>query len=1479
MKPFQSLRASALFAVLALATVHPTADTITQPVPFTQNWTNTGLITTNNDWSGVPGIVGYSGIGLTAVTGADPQTLLAPGTLALNVLADQTAPNSLSTGGVAEFHLANPTIALNGSGTANAPHLVLSVNTTGTFNVRVAYQLRDLDGSADNAVSPIALQYRIGDTGNYVNVPAGFVADASEGGTATKVTAVDAALPEDAQNAPLIQIRIITADAAGSDEWIGIDDIAVTGLPTPIPTNPAGLGSATPSIVSLGANTLLAVQVSAGLNPASTGVSVTADLSSIGGAANQPFFDDASHGDAVAGDNRFSFLATVDPATPPGGTVIPATIADGEDRSGFATISLNVFVPITSVTISQVYGGGGNAGATYTHDFVELYNRSAFAVDLAGWSVQYASSAGVTWQTTPLAGVMQPGTHFLVQEAAGAGGTQALPVPDSIGSIAMAATAGKVALVAAGGALSGACAQGPAVVDFVGYGAANCFEGTAPAPAPGNASADIRLGGGGTDTNNNAADFSVGAPTPRNSGSRPIGVGSATPAFVDSGDTSLLRVTVTPGAFPTSTGLSVTADLTSTSPTGAASQPFYDDGTHGDVTAGDLVFSFSAVISGTEGAKTITATVNDVEGRSSQTVFAVTIQPAPIAIHSIQGPGSQSGYVGQVVSTTGIVTAIRSSSFYIQVPDGQDDGDPNTSEGLLVFRAPVGLSVGDFVRVTGRVVEFVPSADAQSPPITELANDSNVAVLAAAQPLPQPVTLLPSLTLPGGDFEQLERFEGMRVRADITAVSGTSAFRRTEAEEAAATSVSNGDFFAVITGVPRPMREPGLEPDQPIPAGSPCCIPFFDGNPERLRVDSDGQSGGQRIEIVAGQTIAGLVGVLDYGFRSYTIVPDPQPWIPGGRGTALAVPEPSANEFTVAAFNMERFFDTVDDPAIDDAVLTPAAFETRLAKASLTIRNVLRMPDILGVEEVENVSALETLAARINTDAVTAGQGSPLYQARLFEGNDPGGIDSGVLVKTARVDIVSATQEGKTATYTTPANVQALLNDRPPVVVVADIRKDGASPFRVTVIVNHLRSLSGIDGSDAARIRAKRRAQAEFLANLIQQRQGANPADRIISIGDYNAFPFNDGYVDVVGTIKGEPTPADQVVLASADLVDPNLTSLGDTLADERYSFVFDGNAQALDHILVNSAARARFSRMQYARVNADFPESLRGNATRPERLSDHDVPVAFFTLPGAPVVTLNGTSPMTVEAATTFTDPGAIAVDEELGTWTVAGVGTVNTFVVGTYTLTYTATNGFLTTSVTRIVNVVDTTAPVITLSGGSPITLEAGSPWIDPGATASDTRAGDLTAAIVVSGAVNNTVVGPNTILYAVTDGYNTATATRVVNVVDTTAPTLSNIVATPSVIATVNHKMVDVTLQYTATDVTGTPSCSVGVTSNEPINGPDDGNTNVDWQVLDATHVRVRAERSGSGTGRLYTLTVTCRDGSGNAATKAASVLVPK
>ena len=181
------------------------------------------------------------------------------------------------------------------------------------------------------------------------------------------------------------------------------------------------------------------------------------------------------------------------------------------------------------VVISEVYGGGGNAGATLKNDFIELYNAGSSAVDLTGWSVQYASSAGTTWQVTALTGSIAPGKFYLVGEGAGAGGTDNLPTPDATGSIAMSAASGKVALATVSTALScgATCSSGSTTRDFVGYGAANDFE-SAAAPGLTNTTADARAASV-ADTDNNAADFTAGAPTPTNAAGATSGGGGTTP--------------------------------------------------------------------------------------------------------------------------------------------------------------------------------------------------------------------------------------------------------------------------------------------------------------------------------------------------------------------------------------------------------------------------------------------------------------------------------------------------------------------------------------------------------------------------------------------------------------------------------------------------------------------------------------------------------------------------------------------------------------------------------------------------------------------------------------------------------------------------------------------------------------------------------------------------------------------------------------
>jgi len=176
-----------------------------------------------------------------------------------------------------------------------------------------------------------------------------------------------------------------------------------------------------------------------------------------------------------------------------------------------------------NIVISQVFGGGGNSGAPFRNDFIEIFNRGNTSVNLSGWSVQYASATASTWSVTPLTSVtLLPGQYYLVQESSGGSTGATLPTPDATGTIAMAAGSGKVVLVKSSTALSGACPNDPNIVDLVGYGnTANCFRGSAPAPAASNTNALLRVGNGCTDTRNNNTDFMLSPPNPRNISSLP----------------------------------------------------------------------------------------------------------------------------------------------------------------------------------------------------------------------------------------------------------------------------------------------------------------------------------------------------------------------------------------------------------------------------------------------------------------------------------------------------------------------------------------------------------------------------------------------------------------------------------------------------------------------------------------------------------------------------------------------------------------------------------------------------------------------------------------------------------------------------------------------------------------------------------------------------------------------------------------------
>ena len=319
---------------------------------------------------------------------------------------------------------------------------------------------------------------------------------------------------------PAPQLSNTTANLRKNNGCFDTDDNAldfVLGSPNPrnssSPTNNctglSGFGSANPSSVVQGESTMLTVRVAPAQNPSSTGITVTADLSQIGGSASQAF---------SGGLDSFTFMATVPANNPTGMKSLPVTIADAESRSANANITLSVLPLIPDhVTISQLYGGGGNANATYNHDFVELYNPYTSTFDLTGWSLQYGPATQDTWTVQPLGGAIGPGEYYLIELGTNNSGVGAtLPAANVSSDINMGATAGKIALVNNFDALEGPCPVGnPGIVDFLGYGTtANCAE-TTRAAAPSNTTALFRKNDGARDSDNNLNDFITGTPTPR----------------------------------------------------------------------------------------------------------------------------------------------------------------------------------------------------------------------------------------------------------------------------------------------------------------------------------------------------------------------------------------------------------------------------------------------------------------------------------------------------------------------------------------------------------------------------------------------------------------------------------------------------------------------------------------------------------------------------------------------------------------------------------------------------------------------------------------------------------------------------------------------------------------------------------------------------------------------------------------------------
>jgi predicted extracellular nuclease len=356
---------------------------------FSENWTDTSRITANDNWSGITSIVGYLGDTdpAGAVTGVDPRTITGPNLGQVDVIAN-LANTSSTSGGVGEFEIANPTIGLQGSGTADAPSIVLYMDASGRQDIHLTAKIRDIDAS-DDAAQQVNVQYRTGPTGTWTNVPGGYFADVTTGGSATQETSLDVILPAGANNSPTLEIRIMTTNAAGSDEWVGIDDINVSSV-----AGPASYSIADSAVFEgTGTTTPISFTVTrAGDTSAAGTVNYAVTFPGGGFSANAADFASPLTGSVSFNAGETSKTLTLDivaDSNPEADEAFTVTLSSPTaggvlgDSSATGTIVNDDGAP-PFVTISDVTQVEGNSGtSTFTFTVTRTGGTGAFTVDYA----------------------------------------------------------------------------------------------------------------------------------------------------------------------------------------------------------------------------------------------------------------------------------------------------------------------------------------------------------------------------------------------------------------------------------------------------------------------------------------------------------------------------------------------------------------------------------------------------------------------------------------------------------------------------------------------------------------------------------------------------------------------------------------------------------------------------------------------------------------------------------------------------------------------------------------------------------------------------------------------------------------------------------------------------------------------------------------------------------------------------------------
>ncbi len=888
------------------------------------------------------------------------------------------------------------------------------------------------------------------------------------------------------------------------------------------------------------------------------------------------------------------------------------------------------------VVISQVYGGGGNTGATYRNDFVELFNAGSAPVSLAGWSVQYASAAGSTWQVTPLTAVtLQPGQYYLVQEAVGAGGTTPLPAPDASGTIPMSATAGKVALLTSTTALTSATPVDARIVDLVGFGGAGFAEG-APTAAPSNTTAVLRAADGCTDTEDNASDFAVGAPVPRNAAVTPKPCGTVVNAPIVTTCPSFMTVA---GAGGSGTMTATDADGTVNAVTLASPPPGIALGALTPAAGPGGVASVPVLVAATvpAGAYPLSLTWANDQSQSATCAPTVTVG-GPVAIYTIQGAGATSAYAGRTVITQGVVTRVVNNGFYMQ--DATGDGDPGTSDGIFVFTSTApSVVAGDLARVSATVVEFntgsASNADTASHTITELSSVSSVVVVGRGFAV-TPITV----TLPLASRDDLERYEGMLVTltGPFTVVQNAflgqygqvtlAALGRTE------TPTNRVRPGPAALALDADNKRRSIVMDDGLSTQYPNPTPFLAGD----------------ATVRAGDTTTSVTGVIDYGLATSSSA-DPGSWriVPTAApvftrvNTRTTAPEDVGGTVRVASANVLNFFTTFTNGNTADgrtgqgctvgASTSPgncrgannlAEFTRQRAKIVEELAGL--NADAVGLMEIQNNGgvALQNLVDGLNAKL---GAGTYAYVPDPAQGTGTDAIKVAMIYKPSRLAL-----GGPSASDPSP------IHNRPPLAQVFV----AAGGQRFMLVVNHLKSkgCDGGSGSDAdlgdlqGCFNATRVLQARTTRTWVASLVGGGAPPEVLLVGDFNAYAQEDPIVEL--TANGY---SDQVA---------RFTAFG-------YSYVFDGAAGRLDHALASPALVRLLARVAHWHVNADEPSVLDYNLENkqpacatcspdfytptPYRASDHD-PLVIGIRTG-PVTDPCGTRGGKCEAATS-TPPGS---------------------------------------------------------------------------------------------------------------------------------------------------------------------------------------------------------------------------------------------